>query len=423
MYQYFRRDDAGKAPHRSSGQSGVPASTRDTRLDVLRTICLMMIFINHVPGNPLEIVTSKNYGLSDAAEAFVLISGIAAGFAYGRKFGAGEKLLTTLRAWRRAGVLYVAQIMTTIASIAIFALFALGWSDPRLFDTINMGRVLEDPARGILGIVTLGHQLGYNNILSMYAGILLMLPFFLLISRWRLWAMVLVSVAIWLGAGLWSIGPRTYPGEGFWFLSPLSWQVIFILGIACNLHIARGGTIPRNKWLILAAIAYLVGSCVWVWVPLWGWERVLHLPRILSGFDKTFLSLPRVLHIFAIAYLIAVLPWLSAIFRLRSNNPLAVIGRHGLPIFIFGTLMAITAQAFIKVTFVGPVTSAMIVIAGLLLHIVYAYYLEWLGRLKRQASNGRRAAAGPALPGQVAAPKDIAAKAPNAGASPRGIAS
>ena len=423
MFQNFRRDDAGKASHLSSGQGGVSGSTRDTRLDVLRAICLMMIFINHVPGNPLEILTSKNFGFSDAAEAFVLISGIAAGFAYGRKFGAGEKLLTTLRAWRRACVLYVAQIMTTVASIAIFTLFAIGWSDPRLFDTINMGRVMEDPARAILGIVTLGHQLGYNNILSMYAGILLMLPGFLLISRWRLWAMVLVSIAIWFFAGLTAFGPRTYPGEGFWFFNPLSWQLIFILGIACNMHIARGGTILRNKWLIIAAAAYLVVSCVWVWWPLWGYERVLGLPRILTGFDKTFLSLPRVLHVLAIAYLIAALPWLSSLFRLGYDNPLAIIGRHGLPIFILGTLMAITAQGFIKVTFAGPVTSTLIVVAGLLLHVAYAYYLEWLGRVKRQAVSGRKSAANPALADQAAAPKDIAAKAPTAETAPRGIIS
>ena len=49
-------------------------------------ICLLMIFINHVPGQYLEYLTSKNFGFSDSAEAFVLISGLSAGLAYGRKF-------------------------------------------------------------------------------------------------------------------------------------------------------------------------------------------------------------------------------------------------------------------------------------------------------------------------------------------------
>jgi hypothetical protein len=414
------RVDADAASQTPSGNPGPAGSARDTRLDVLRAICLLMIFINHVPGNPIEFVTTKNFGFSDAAEAFVLISGIAAGFAYGRKFLGGEMLMTTLRAWRRACVLYVAQIMTSVATLAIFSFFALAWSDPRLFDKINMGRVMEDPARAIIGLVTLGHQLGYNNILSMYACILLMLPVFLLIGRWRLWAMVLASLGLWLGVGLASFGPMSYPVRGYWFFNPLSWQVVFILGIACNLHLARGGRIVRSNILILAAAAYLVLACVWVWVPLWGWERALHLPRILTGFDKTFLSLPRLLHVLAIAYLIAALPRVSGFFRLGHDNPLAVMGRHGLPIFVLGTLLAVTAQAFLAVTYAGTTVSIIIVAAGLLAHFAYAYYLEWLGRLNREATGRKKAAA---LPDQPVAPKDMAISRPKTEKSAGGIVS
>ena len=57
--------------------------SRDSRLDVLRALALITIFINHVPGNPYEMFTSRNFGFSDATEAFVLISGIAVGLAYG----------------------------------------------------------------------------------------------------------------------------------------------------------------------------------------------------------------------------------------------------------------------------------------------------------------------------------------------------
>ena len=37
-----------------------------------------MIFINHVPGTLYENYTSRNFGFSDAAEAFVFMSGMAA---------------------------------------------------------------------------------------------------------------------------------------------------------------------------------------------------------------------------------------------------------------------------------------------------------------------------------------------------------
>src|SRR5690606_34128037 len=76
-------------------------SGRDTAIDVIRALALLTIFVNHVPGNPLEFLTHKNFGFSDAAEAFVLISGVSAGLAYGPRFLSGQRLLTTLKAWRR----------------------------------------------------------------------------------------------------------------------------------------------------------------------------------------------------------------------------------------------------------------------------------------------------------------------------------
>ena len=44
---------------------------RDTRIDVLRALALLTIFVDHVPGTPFEHLTYKNFGFSDAAEAFV----------------------------------------------------------------------------------------------------------------------------------------------------------------------------------------------------------------------------------------------------------------------------------------------------------------------------------------------------------------
>ncbi len=137
---------------------------------MIRALALITIFVNHVPGNPFEALTSKNFGFSDAAEAFVLISGVSAGLAYGLKFRPGARLATTLKMWRRVGVLYIAQLGTTMATLAIFSFFALHYGAPELLEKINIGPVMEDTAAALVGIVTFGHQLGYNNILSMYGG-------------------------------------------------------------------------------------------------------------------------------------------------------------------------------------------------------------------------------------------------------------
>ncbi|MBC7282177.1 OpgC domain-containing protein [Hoeflea sp.] len=361
------------------------AQNRDTRIDALRAFCLITIFVNHVPGNPFEPFSSKNFGFSDAAEAFVLISGVSAAYAYGLKFQPGSRLLTAIRALRRAGVLYVAHLVSTLATLGIFALISLTYAAPELLDTINIGPLITDTARGLLGLVTLGHQLGYNNILSMYGVILLMLPLFLLISRWGIAVMLAASGALWLVCGLFLVALPTYPGGNFWFINPLSWQFLFVIGMAANMHVRRGGRIPVSGTLQLLSVFYLLLSLAWVKVPLWGLDVSFGLPAVLTGFDKTFLSVSRLIHVLAMAYLLVTVPALSNLWRVGRRNPLAVMGRHALPVFIAGTLLAMLAQAWTMTHASSQAALGLIVLAGLVAQAALAYYLEWLDSLKAAA--------------------------------------
>jgi len=368
---------------------------RDTRIDVLRALALVTIFVNHVPSNALEQLTTKNFGFSDAAEAFVLISGVSAALAYGPKFLAGAGLAATLRMWRRAGVLYIAQLGTTMATLAIFAFFSLHYAVPELMTQINIRPVIEDTAAALVGIVTLGHQLGYNNILSMYAAVLVLLPAFLLIGRrFGLAAMVAASGAVWLAAGVWRIGPPNFPNQGVWFLNPLSWQFLFVIGFAAALDVRRGGRLPQSPWLALAATGYLMLSWAWVKIPLWGIDTSFGLPAVLTGFDKTYLSAPRLLHVLAAGYLIAVLPSVSRLFRLSPANPLSVMGRHGLPVFVLGTVLAMAAQAWRMVHIPSPASDMTILAVGIGAQFAIAYYIEWY----RGVANGWRPAATSGIP-------------------------
>jgi len=374
----------------------IPVLTvRDTRIDVLRALALITIFVNHVPQNVIEPLTTKNFGFSDAAEAFVLISGVSAALAYGGKFSAGAGLATTLKMWRRAGGLYIAQLGTTMATLAIFAFFSLHYAVPELLTQINIRPVMDDTAAGLLGIVTLGHQLGYNNILSMYAVVLLALPVSLLIARaFGIGAMVAASGALWLAAGIFRIGPPNFPNDGVWFLNPLSWQFLFVIGVAAALHVKRGGRLPQSPALALAAAGYLLLSWAWVKIPLWGIDTSFGLPAVLTGFDKTYLSAPRLLHVLAAAYLIAVLPHVSNVFRLPESNPLAVMGRHGLSVFVLGTVLAMAAQAWRMVHIPSPASDITIVAIGIGAQFALAFYIEWY----RRTVNGWRGAATSGIP-------------------------
>jgi hypothetical protein len=363
-------------------------TVRDTRIDVFRALALLTIFINHVPGTIYEHVTHKNFGFSDSAEAFVLISGIAVGLAYGRKFVPGNRLVTAIKAWRRAGVLYVAHIMTTVATLAIFSAAALHYAHPDLLRLINIDVIIDDTPEALLGIATLGHQIGYNNILSMYAAVLVMLPFFLLIGCLSLRLMVAVSATLWLLAGIYRIAPPNFPTEGYWFLNPLSWQFLFVIGMAATLHVKRGGVIRFNWWFAGAAGLYLLLSLLWVRIPLWGIDTAFGMPTVITGFDKSFLSLTRLLHILALAYLIVTIPVLSNLARTRPDHPLALLGKHSLPVFIAGTILAMIGQVMKVVGSNGLLLDTVIIATGVSLQFGFAYYLEWVGKLGAPARAG-----------------------------------
>ena len=53
----------------------LPPKGRDRRLDLFRGIANWAIFLNHIPNNAVNWITTRNYGFSDGADLFVFISG------------------------------------------------------------------------------------------------------------------------------------------------------------------------------------------------------------------------------------------------------------------------------------------------------------------------------------------------------------
>ena len=369
-----------------TGPTGGVPRERDTRLDVFRAFALLTIFVNHVPGQYLEHLTSKNFGFSDSAEAFVLISGMSVGLAYGSRFRIGERLAVTLRILRRALTLYVAHIMTSIITFAIFAGGALWFGRQDLLSEINLRAVVDRTEQGVVSMVLLGHQFGYNNILSMYAVLFLMLPGFLWLYRQSAVLLLAVSGTLWLCAGIWRIAPSNFLDDGYWFLNPLSWQFLFVIGFTGMLR-ARTKGIARNAVLLALSAAYLMISMLWVVFSWWSIDLSFGLPAVLTGFDKTFLSAPRLVHVLAGAYLLATIPALSRWAALPLSHPLVAVGRHSLAIFIFGTILAMIGQVLLFVTGKDPLFGTAYVLLGIALHFAYARYLDWQAAVMSRNAN------------------------------------
>jgi hypothetical protein len=374
-------------------------SKRDTRLDVLRGLALITIFINHVPGQIFENLTTKNFGFSDAAEAFVLISGIAVGLAYGSRFQPGAWLETARKATKRAFTLYLAHMITTFMTLAMFIVGAWVFHRPGLLCEINILAILTDLKAGIPSLLLLGHQIGYNNILPMYGSLMLMVPIILLLDARSPLLALAVSGSLWLLAGIYQIAPHNLLIEGYWFLNPLSWQFLFTIGIVGMMHVRRGGTLPSHPLLMTLAAGYVLLSFVWVVGQLWSFGNALAalgLPPVLTGFDKTFLSLPRLLHVLALTYLVLNIPVMSRILRRSEDNALVVLGRHSLNIFVAGTILAMAGQVLLYINNRDQVVGPIFVVLGVVVQFAYAYHLE---RKRKLGRNGPpRLAHGPMQP-------------------------
>lgn len=331
-----------------------PKTVRDPRLDVLRGLALAMIFINHVPGNAFEHWTSRNFGFSDAAEGFVFMSGAAAGLAYSAGFRAPPFWPAITRVWGRAWTLILVHMTITVIALGISAGAARVFGLTGMVEINNIPPILADPMAGFIGLATLMHQLGYMNILPLYAVLLAVTP---LLLPWAMRAplsLVAASVLVWLAAGTLRIAPPTYPTQSIWFFNPFSWQLLFTLGLLTGVKAkVHARFVPVRRDLILLAAVVVAGIFLWaIHDPLGEWlnARMFALrdgpaPAFLFDYDKTFVSGPRLLHFLALAYLLSALPIVRRICVWRGVRWLEVLGRHGLTVFALGTVLAFLAQA------------------------------------------------------------------------------
>jgi hypothetical protein len=366
-------------------------SVRDERLDVLRGLALVMIFINHVPGNMWEHWTSRNFGFSDAAEAFVLMSGISAGLAYGNFFRPPVMQFWTglAKVWKRVWTLYLVHLLVTAWALGLAAWFVVAWDLPWLIHHNTVNLFYEQPLAFLIGIPLLTHQLGYANILPLYAVLLFAAPLALILAWRSPRALLGLSIALWLIAAQFRINLPNYPMEGGWFFNPLSWQLLFVLGLLTGVALKdHRRFVPVRLWLQLLAGAYLLLAFLSTQFDIVSsnlghtlWLLQEHgAPRWVTVFDKTYLHIPRLLHILALAYLLSTLPVVRRACASRAAAPLALLGRQALPVFALGSVLCYLGQGIKSHTGQDPVIDTGLILAGLALQYALAYSRQYWPR-------------------------------------------
>jgi hypothetical protein len=368
-------------------KSPIPAGTRDPRLDMFRGIALMMIFINHVPGQIYEQFTSRNFGHSDAAEAFVFMAGLAATLAYGPRIAQGIRWTSIRKVWGRAWTLYLVHVFTAFWAIAIMSGAALWFGGEELLTKNAFKPLLTEPLAFLIGIPALTHQLGYVNILPMYAVLLLGAPWLIRLGQYSPRLLLAFTIGLWALTGQFRLNLPNFPFEGGWFFNPFAWQILFSIGILTGLALRRGERlVPVTPWLIWPAAIWLVACAFWVNFE-WAMDTLGHVtwqlrewgtPFYLAGFDKTFVSLPRLSHLLALAYILSLPGVIPAFAASRYAAPFRLLGRHGLPVFAAGTILAMLGQAIKHVHPGGFWQDTALIFGGLALQLLLAFAREKL---------------------------------------------
>lgn len=321
--------------------NAAPAHTgfvRDGRIDTLRGLFLVVMTIDHVAPAWITRYTSETFGFVSAMEGFFLLSGYSFALAYQRLLGTPRQLWAKIRV--RAMTLYAYHLVTLAIAVAIGALglaSAIGW-EARAADAALFGPSL------MVWTLLLFYRPQYFDVLPCYILLVLAAPLALraLGSSSRSAGGMLV-----LSAGLWALGQVSDPFAALArMLSPiesvwpnfLSWQLLFVLGMACAMPAAVGLVRPWLRRPVLVALCLLLALlCL---ALRQGWLAVDQ--SLLSGFDKANLGPLRVVNVLLLLYLGALL---LGHFKRASAQPfLALLGAHSLEVFSFHILLAYAVQ-------------------------------------------------------------------------------
>ena len=316
---------------------------RDVRIDAFRGLALVMIFFNHAPGNWMSGLTLRQFGFSDAAELFVLISGFTCAAVFGRVFDRQGWRAGTRRLGRRVGKLYVRHVILIVGLASAVVVAARAFEDPAYFEMFNLAPLASDTYGALGQMLLLNYQLPYLNILPLYIVLLAVFPLTYMLLRVGRFAALAVSIAVYAGAHVFGWTLTEYPSGNGWFFNPFAWQLLFTVGAAAGMDRPMP-VIGRKAHAVLTGLAATyVGLAVLIaapWTALPGLEAARLVDwSLVPPMNKSLLSLWRLAHILAIFHLaVRFVP--ASFYRGVMGRTAALLGRHSLDIFCLATVLS-----------------------------------------------------------------------------------
>jgi hypothetical protein len=312
-------------------------------IDFWRGALQIVILVDHMSGSFLNRATPKNFGFSDALEAFVFLSGISAGLAYLTMQSRFGKVAVAYACARRALKIYGVHVALTLG---VFVLFAVAYriSGVYTFAMPDLWRVFGTPDR-TLAFFALQYQPYESCVLPLYVALMLWTPIAVVLAARDPRLAVAASFAIYLAARMVS-----HPMQDDPTFNPFAWQLLFTIGISCTAAFRHSLPRPSVGFLAFSASLVLAAAVVktdaFRIAPGLGDATFAHLDVY-----KTNLGFARLVHFLALAYLVAASSRVGFVARSVRGVPgqtLQALGRNSLAVFAAGIVLSEVGHATIE---------------------------------------------------------------------------
>ncbi|WP_213775411.1 OpgC domain-containing protein [Bradyrhizobium sp. dw_78] len=375
----------------------LPEKGRDLRLDLFRGVANWAIFLDHIPDNVVNWITTRNYGFSDAADLFVFISGYTASFVYARMMMDRGFIVGATRLTKRVWQLYVAHIILFVIYIVSIGYVAQRYSDPEIINEFNVAGLVDSAVETLRQGLLLKFKPVNLDVLPLYIVLMGCFPPVLWFMLRRPNLTMLASIALWLSARYFSWNFTAYPA-GTWYFNPYCWQVLFVFGSWC----ALGG--PRKNMAVIMSpitlyvcIAYLVFALVMTMAGRFPDLGAMFPHWLYSAFnpnDKTNLAPYRFLHFVVIVIMvIRFVPKDWSGLQWKVFDPLIVCGQQSLAVFCVGVFLSFVGHFELMMSSGSLLAQIFVSVTGIAIMTVVAYYISWS---KRQDKPQKPAAPRPA---------------------------
>jgi hypothetical protein len=354
------------------------------------------IFLNHIPGNVVSLLTLRNLGFSGPVDLLVFAAGYSAAVTYGRMASERGLVVAATRVLGRALRLYGAYLVLFVAYVVIIAYVARRSGAPEITQEYNLLGIIDQPVQVLLHAMLLQVTPSHLDVLKLLMVLLAGFPLALWGLSRRPNLTLLTSIAIYLLAYQFGWNLAAFP-DGVWRFNPFSWQLLLALGAwfaATDTDQMPGF---RDTWLWILATTYVLFAALIMRAHDWPLAGLVpqFLVNLFTPKALEELTPYRIMHLIALLYLFTrAFPreWGGPNFRLL--HPLLLCGEEWLPVFCTGVFLSFIAH-FVLITGPNLVALQMTVsVAGLAAMTLVAYYVAWSRRQDRLRGRERMGCSG-----------------------------